>query len=159
MGNEHNRWGYHATQLQAGDPKRPVRHSYDDGPHRDRPVYTHICSGSIIRRSKPKRNRGGANRINRSGNKSPKPNQEFYSIQSTEHATPIRGRYETRWKPMQCECLVAQPNQGLFRCANKATQRLTISHLKVIRLLACEACGVRKLAWAEPHPVVVEPAE
>src|SRR6516164_4622979 len=22
MGNEHNRWGYHAAQLQAGDPKR-----------------------------------------------------------------------------------------------------------------------------------------
>jgi len=60
---------------------------------------------------------------------------------------------------MQCECLVDQPNQGLFRCANKATQRLTISHLK-IHLLACEACGARQLAWwAEPYPglVIVEP--
>src|SRR5262249_59803254 len=67
MGNEHNRWGYHAAQLQAGDPKRRaianplgVRRSYDNGPHRDRPVHTPIGrSGSIIRRSKPKRNRGG----------------------------------------------------------------------------------------------------
>src|SRR5262249_36003533 len=78
------------------------------------------------------------------------------------NATPIRGRYETRCKPMQCECLVDRPNQGLVRCANKATQRLTISHLK-IRLLACEACGARQLAWAEPYRslpglVVVQPA-
>ena len=63
---------------------------------------------------------------------------------------------------MQCECLVDRPNQGLVRCANKATQRLSISHLK-IRLLACEACGARQLAWAEPYRslpglVVVEPA-
>ena len=63
---------------------------------------------------------------------------------------------------MQCECLADRPNQGLVRCANKATQRLTISHLK-IRLLACEACGARQLAWAEPYRslpglVVVEPA-
>jgi len=63
---------------------------------------------------------------------------------------------------MQCECVVDRPNQGLVRCANKATQRLTISHLK-IRLLACEACGARQLAWAEPYRnlpglVVVEPA-
>src|SRR5215471_2407866 len=63
---------------------------------------------------------------------------------------------------MRCECLVDGPNQGLVRCANKATQRLTISHLK-IRLLACEACGARQLAWAEPYRslpglVVVEPA-
>src|SRR6516164_6720689 len=74
----------------------------------------------------------------------------------------IRGRYETRWKPMQCECVVDRPNQGLVRCANKSTQRLSISHLK-IRLLACEACGARQLAWAEPYRnlpglVVVEPA-
>src|SRR6516162_10106712 len=65
-----------------------------------------------------------------------------YSIQSTEDATPIRGRYETRCKPMQCECVVDRPNQGLVRCANKATQRLTISHLK-IRLLACEVRWLR----------------
>ena len=52
---------------------------------------------------------------------------------------------------MQCECLVDRPNQGLVRCANEATQRLTISHLKIIRLLACEACGARQLAWAEPY--------
>jgi len=66
-------------------------------------------------------------------------------------------------KPMQCECLVERPNQGLVRCAKKATQRLTISHVK-IRLLACEACGARQLAWAEPYRslpgvVVVEPVE
>src|SRR5262245_5876463 len=71
---------------------------------------------------------------------------------------------ETRCKPMQCECLVERPGQGLVRCANKATQRLTISHLKIIRLLACEVCGARQLAWAEPYRslpglVVVEPAE
>src|SRR5262249_5330377 len=63
---------------------------------------------------------------------------------------------------MQCECLVDRPNQGLVRCANKATQRLTISYLKIC-LLACEACGARQLAWAEPYRslpglVVVEPA-
>jgi len=61
---------------------------------------------------------------------------------------------------LQCECLVDQPNQGLVRCANEATQRLTISHLKIIRLLACEACGARQLAWAGPclpGRVVVEP--
>ena len=62
---------------------------------------------------------------------------------------------------MQCECLVDQPNQELVRCANKATQRLTISRLK-IRLLACEACGARQLAWwAESYGslpgLVVEP--
>ena len=39
----------------------------------------------------------------------------------------IRGRYETRWKPMQCECVVDRPNQGLVRCANKATQRLSMA--------------------------------
>jgi hypothetical protein len=64
---------------------------------------------------------------------------------------------------MECECLVDRPNQGLVRCPNKATQRLTISHLK-IRLLACEACGALQLAWAEPYRslpglVVVEPVE
>jgi hypothetical protein len=60
---------------------------------------------------------------------------------------------------MQCECLVDRSNQGLVRCANKATQRITISHLKIC-LLACEACGARQLAWAGPclpGPVVVEP--
>jgi hypothetical protein len=62
---------------------------------------------------------------------------------------------------MQCECIVERPNQGLARCANKATQQLTISHLKIC-LLTCEACGVRQLAWADPHRnlpelVVVEP--
>ena len=66
--------------------------------------------------------------------------------------------------PMQCECLVDRPNQGLVRCPNKATQRLTISDFK-IRLLACEACGARQLAWwAEPYrslpgSVVVEPVD
>ena len=75
-------------------------------------------------------------------------------------AQPIGGRYETRSGPMQCECLVDRPNQELVRC-NKATQRLTISHLK-IRLLICEDCSARQLAWAEPYrslpgSVVVEP--
>src|SRR5262249_23019606 len=76
---------------------------------------------------------------------------------TSRSSSRLRGRYETRCKPMQCECLVDRPGQGLVRCANKATQRLTISHLKIIRLLACEACGARKLAWAEPYGVVVEP--
>ena len=72
-----------------------------------------------------------------------------------------RGVMKLDSKPMQCECLVDQPNQGLVRCPSKATQRLTISHLK-IRLLVCEACGARQLAWAEPYRslpglVVVEP--
>jgi len=75
----------------------------------------------------------------------------------------ITGRYETPMQAMQCECLVDRPNQGLVRCANKATQRLIISHLKV-RLLVCDACGARQLAWAEPYRslpglVVVEPVE
>src|SRR5262245_48394955 len=68
--------------------------------------------------------------------------------------------------------LVKQPyttHRRTFRRLNlriagsKATQRLTISHLK-IRLLVCEACGARQLAWAEPYRslpglVVVEPVE
>ena len=91
----------------------------------------------------------------------PSPNSELWDGCATPFraATPIRGRYETRWKPMQCECFVDRPNQGLVRCANEATQRLTISHLK-IRLLACEACGARQIAWAGPWLpglVVVEP--
>ena len=80
-----------------------------------------------------------------------------------EDANANQGRYEARSKSMQCECLVDRPNQGLVRCPSKATQRLTISHLK-IRLLVCEACGARQLAWAEPYRslrglVVVEPVE
>ena len=53
--------------------------------------------------------------------------------------------------------------KGWFVALTKQLQRLSISHLK-IRLLACEACGARQLAWAEPYRslaglVVVEPAE
>jgi len=64
---------------------------------------------------------------------------------------------------MQRECIVARPNQELVRCPNKATQRLTISHLKV-RLLICEECGARQLTWAKlyrspPGSVVVEPLQ
>ena len=75
---------------------------------------------------------------------------------------PGRGCYEIRSGPMQCECLVDRPNQDLVRCLNKATQRLIISHLK-IRLLICEDCTARQLAWAERYrrlpagSVVIEP--
>src|SRR5262249_6086082 len=86
-----------------------------------------------------------------------------YGTTALLHSEEMQRQSGGRSKPMQCECLLDRPNQGLVRCANKATQRLTISHLK-IRLLVCEACAARQLAWAEPYRslpglVVVEPVE
>jgi len=85
---------------------------------------------------------------------------ELWDYCATPFGAAGRGRYETRSGPMQCECLVDRPNQDLVRCPNKATQRLTISHLKVY-LLICEDYSTRQLAWAEhyrslPGSVVVE---
>jgi hypothetical protein len=48
---------------------------------------------------------------------------------------------------MQCECIRATYKDGISRCQDKATQRLTIpSHQP--RFAACDYCARVQLVWA-----------
>ena len=61
---------------------------------------------------------------------------------------------------MQCECTRATYKDGIARCQEQATQRLTIPHHKP-RFAACDYCAHVQLVWAGkyrriPGMVVVE---
>lgn len=59
---------------------------------------------------------------------------------------------------MQCECIRATYKDGIARCQDKATKRLTLPNHKP-RFAACDYCAHVQLVWSGKHRkmALVEP--